>query len=748
MPFTSSSPQQPGYFTPNDGEDTLVALAKSDTDRRDTDRSEADGQASVRAAMDAALRAMPIAIAVLDRDGAIIAANEAWACFARSHNIVSDAESSIGVNYLDVCRKVLEPGTAGAKRLCDGIEALLAGTQSLFTLEYPCRSATELRWFLLHAALLAGGEGAVVSQIDITDRKQADKQAEEERAQALAREQVAGAAAEEAARQLHRLRDVTDAALSHVRLSDLLSTLMERIRHVMSVDHVTILLLTADGQELEVSAAHSVGEVEGAQLRIPVGAGVAARIVASPQPLIIDEVSPGDVVHPLQGEQVRSLLGVRLQIAGRLVGVLHVDMVTPRRFTVVDAAFLERVADGVALAIDHARLHEAERDAHTRAEALARELEAMFDAMAEVVMIFDQTKRVVRMNAAGRAMLRLEEPLSSYTARDLVTRLKMRAVKGRTLAAYKWMLSRALHHGEMLTATDAKALVRCAVDGQTVYLSISVAPMRDAQGRVVGAALVARDVTEQRRLEQEQAEILDVVMHDLGNPLSAVSLYVQTQLRQLQKGTLPRVPDRTLLQLMERSLGRADRLIKDLHVAASRGGGTLNIELTRCDLTILCRQEVESHGLATKRELRLVVPDQPVEVLADADRLGQVIGNLLSNADKYSPLDRPVTVTLTEDGTHARVAVQDEGPGIPRRELKRIWDRFHRVEGIKAQPRAAGNLGLGLYISKTIVERHGGQIAVASTLGKGSTFAFTLPLVDAVAVGATAGATTGATQPA
>jgi len=315
------------------------------------------------------------------------------------------------------------------------------------------------------------------------------------------------------------------------------------------------------------------------------------------------------------------------------------------------------------------------------------------------------------------------------------------------LAAYQWMLSRALRHGETLKATDAKAVVRCVVDRRNVYLSISVAPMRDERGRVVGAALVARDVTQQRRLEQEQAEILHLVVHDLGNPLSALSLYVQTQLRQLQRGTLPRVPDRDLLQLMERSLGRAERLIKDLHVAASQEGGTLNMELARCDLTILCRQEVESHRLATKRDLRLVVPDQAVAVLADADRLGQVIGNLLSNADKYSPLDRPVTVTLTEDGTHARVAVQDEGPGIPRRELKRIWDRFHRVEGIKAQPRAAGNLGLGLYISKTIVERHGGQIAVASTVGKGSTFSFTLPLVDVVAVGVTADATSGATQP-
>jgi len=567
MSFTSSSPQQSGYFSPNLGEDTLVALAKDDAGRINGGRTDAHGDAYgpglARTRIDTALRAVPIGIAVLDRDGAIIEANEAWARFVREHTAGSDAEGSIGLNYLDVFRKVLGPSTDSVKQLCAGIGALLAGTQTLFTMEYPCGSATATRWFLLHAALLPEGEGAVVSQIDITDRKQA------------------------------------------------------------------------------------------------------------------------------------------------------------------------------------------EEEAHTRAEARARELEATFDAMAEIVIIFDQAKRVVRMNAAGRAMLHLDEPLSQYTAKHLVARMKMRVENGPELAAYEWMLSRALGRGETLTATDAKAIVKCAVDKRTVYLSISVAPMHDAQGHVVGAALVARDVTEQRQLEQEQAEILHIVVHDLGNPLSALSLYVQTQLRQLQKGALPRMPDPQLLQLMERSLGRAERLIKDLQVAASHKGGPFDMQLARCDLTTLCRQEVEAHQLTTARDLRLVVLDQPVEVLADADRLGQVIGNLLSNADKYSPLDRPVTVTLklTADGTQAHIAVQDSGPGIPRSELKRIWDRFHRVEGIKARSRAAGNLGLGLYISKTIVERHGGKIAVASTLGKGSTFSFTLPLVDAVAVGVTAGATSQAAQP-
>jgi two-component system sensor histidine kinase VicK len=362
-------------------------------------------------------------------------------------------------------------------------------------------------------------------------------------------------------------------------------------------------------------------------------------------------------------------------------------------------------------------------------------LEAAFDAMAEVVIIFDQTNRMVRMNRAGKAMLRLEEPLSRYTARDLIARMRLSDLHGRPLGEDEWPLPRALSREEKPASVDAQDIVIGRYDGRTLYLSVSKAPLYDAQETVVGASIVARDVTAQWRLEQEQSGILQAVAHDLGTPLGAVSLYVQTQLRQLRKGTLPRLPDRDLLQVMEHSLKRAARLVNDLQVAVGITSGQIDFALARCDLVVLCRQEGEAHRLATGRDVHIVAPDQPVEALADADRIGQVLGNLLSNAHKYSPMDRPVTLSLrlTDDGRQALIAVRDSGQGIPRRERKRIWERFHRVEGVKALPGASGNLGLGLYISKTIVERHGGQIAVRSAVNKGSTFFFTLPLLSAAA---------------
>jgi signal transduction histidine kinase len=119
--------------------------------------------------------------------------------------------------------------------------------------------------------------------------------------------------------------------------------------------------------------------------------------------------------------------------------------------------------------------------------------------------------------------------------------------------------------------------------------------------------------------------------------------------------------------------------------------------------------------------------DQTVTVLADADRIGQVVTNYVTNAIKYSPADSPIEVGLDVGVARARVWVRDEGPGLPLEEQEHIWERFHRVKGIRAQSGTGVGLGLGLHICQTIIERHHGQVGVASAPGRGSTFWFTLP---------------------
>ena len=115
-------------------------------------------------------------------------------------------------------------------------------------------------------------------------------------------------------------------------------------------------------------------------------------------------------------------------------------------------------------------------------------------------------------------------------------------------------------------------------------------------------------------------------------------------------------------------------------------------------------------------------------VLADAQRIGQVVTNYLTNALKYSAVDRPVAVGLQVEDQQACVWVRDEGPGLSPGEQERIWGRFHQAQGIVVQSGSGVGLGLGLHISQTIIEQHQGQVGVQSTPGQGSTFWFTLPL--------------------
>ena len=270
-------------------------------------------------------------------------------------------------------------------------------------------------------------------------------------------------------------------------------------------------------------------------------------------------------------------------------------------------------------------------------------------------------------------------------------------------------------------------------------------------------SLVAGGVERARqRLQREQAaaqvrelaahemnervdEFLSILSHELRSPLAGIKAALQllerrlTRLEQLEKDERPdaaRRLEQTLgtLGIAEHEVERQNRLIGDLLDISRIRAGKLEYHLAPADLVPLLRDATEAQRLAwPSRTITLSVPEAPVAVCADADRIGQVVTNFLTNALKYAPDNQPIEVTLTHAAHTARVAVRDHGPGLSREQQRHIWDRFHRVPGIQQQGGSAG-LGLGLYICKTIVERHGGVVGVESTPGRGATFWFTLPL--------------------
>ena len=145
-------------------------------------------------------------------------------------------------------------------------------------------------------------------------------------------------------------------------------------------------------------------------------------------------------------------------------------------------------------------------------------------------------------------------------------------------------------------------------------------------------------------------------------------------------------------------------------------------------MVTLCQHILEEHIIGTDLTVTLTAPSEPVEVEMDVDRISQVLLNLLSNARKYSPPGAPISLTLEQAGDRCVIAVRDQGVGIAADQLFHIFKRFYRVPGIERQTGSSVGLGLGLYIARKIVERHGGHIEVQSCPGSGSTFSVILPL--------------------
>ena len=188
----------------------------------------------------------------------------------------------------------------------------------------------------------------------------------------------------------------------------------------------------------------------------------------------------------------------------------------------------------------------------------------------------------------------------------------------------------------------------------------------------------------------------------------------------------------TMLARAERQVNVQNRMVSDLLDISRLETDKLELRLAPCDLATIIRETVEDQlSVTPTRTVHLELPEEEaVPVIADAERVGQVLSNYLSNALKYSPANRPVEVQLKKEDRMVRVLVCDKGPGLTSSEQERIWERFYQVEGIKRQRGSSVGLGLGLHICRAIVEQHQGEVGVESIKGKGSTFWFTLPLAE------------------
>lgn len=275
-----------------------------------------------------------------------------------------------------------------------------------------------LVWVNLTASLISDGEQPLFCIATIEDIHRR-KQSEEERSALLSREARARIHSERVNEQLGVLQAITDTVLAHLNLDSLFQNILSKIRDVMHADNIAILLLDEHKHYLTVRAAQGVEEAIAPDVRIPLGRGFAGTIAAQCVPLIInDNASSVEVLNPILRQEIHALLGVPLVVNERVIGVVHVGMRQKRNFTKQDVEILQRVADRLALAIEHASLYEEAQHARQALQEHARLLEEMYQQQANFIAIVSHEFRTSLTGIQGFSELLSTERLAPEEVQD------------------------------------------------------------------------------------------------------------------------------------------------------------------------------------------------------------------------------------------------------------------------------------------------------------------------------------------
>ena len=280
---------------------------------------------------------------------------------------------------------------------------------------------------------------------------------------------------------------------------------------------------------------------------------------------------------------------------------------------------------------------------------------------------------------------------------------------------------------DLITQSPELMIYSQNVNGEYISLRVRFALIRRESGFISGLVAVLHDTTEQEKEERERRLFVSNVSHELRTPLTSVKSYLEA----LDEGALsePVAPDFIRVSLDETN--RMMRMVTDLLHLSRIDNATSHLDVELINFTafitfILNRfDKMRSQDQEKKYELVRDYPITSVWIEIDTDKMTQVIDNILNNAIKYSPDGGKITVSMKTTDDQMILSISDQGLGIPKEDLPKIFDRFYRVD--KARSRAQGGTGLGLAIAKEIIKQHNGFIWAKSEYGKGSTFTIVLP---------------------
>jgi PAS domain S-box-containing protein len=278
-----------------------------------------------------------------------------------------------------------------------------------------------------------------------------------------------------------------------------------------------------------------------------------------------------------------------------------------------------------------------------------------------------------------------------------------------------------LSSGERVQHFETK---RQTKDGRLIDVSLTISPVKDPQGNIIGLSKIARDITEKKLDETRKSDFIGMVSHELKTPLTSLGAIIQVANAKLRNSEDDFIVG--AMQKANQQIKRMTAMINGFLNISRLESGKIHIDKQDFDMETLILDVIEEANLTVSTHLIHFECCQPILVSADRDKIGSVISNFVSNAIKYSPKGGDIVVTCTTKDDRVIVSVKDHGMGIKPEDLAKIFDRYYRVEA--DHTRHISGFGIGLYLSSEIIERHGGSVWAESESGKGSTFYFSLLL--------------------
>lgn len=502
-------------------------------------------------------------------------------------------------------------------------------------------------------------------------------------------------------------------------IEETLKRLVRKIADILYAEKCVFMLFDKESGELVASKpAYGLTDEEIKNFRVRATQGVSGEVFRTGKPAIIYDALTDErtfkenvaLLHVHNGVCVPLIVEKRDEegrvVESTTIGVLHVfNQRYGNVFTEEDVRLLQRYARNATAVIQNAQIY---REFVAEKEDLEHIIESVYAGL----LMVNKEGRVTQMNASARAMF-------GAKGTDVIGRPYYEVIDDPRV---KEIIVGSLNDNEEI-ATEI-SLAR-GDEGERIYQA-QTALVRNDEGQTIGVVAIFNDITEIRNVERMKTAFVSTVSHELRTPLTSIKGFISTLLQD-EEGYYDRETQREFYTIIDTECDRLTRLISDLlNVSRIEAGRALELNLKQVNLPNLIEKVVTvQKSYTNKHTFEIDLKDLP-EITADEDKIDQILTNLTNNAIKYSPKGGTITITGRHKDGIVTISVADQGMGIPKEHLGKVFDRFHRVDN--RDTREVGGTGIGLYLVKHLVEAHGGKIWVESEVGKGSTFTFTLPV--------------------